>query len=131
MKPDCKCCRHYVFTPTLASRHEPVWHCQSGFMPHIGVLDTFVPPMPVSCVEDATRIHPVSFPKTDLFHRLVYLDEAGYLAIADMTGEHPCISIYSRTGEYIGGTNASGKAGQMGNIRAIINWHQKYRSDED
>jgi hypothetical protein len=86
--------------------------------------------MPVSCVEDATRIHPVCAPKTDLFHRLVYLDESGYLAIANMTGDHPCISIYSRTGEYIGGTNASGKAGQMGNIRAIINWHKKYRMTE-
>jgi len=130
MKPDCKYCRYYVFTPTLASQHEPVWHCRCGFSPHIGVLDTFEPPLPYSCVEEAAMIHPVSFPKTDLFHRLAYRDESGYQAISDLTGEHPCISIYSPTGEYIGGTNASGKAGQMGNIRAIVNWHKKYRRTE-
>jgi len=130
MKPDCKFCRHWVFTPTLASRHEPVWHCQCGFSPHIGVLETFKPPMPYSCVEEATMIYPVSFPETDLFHLLAYRDESGYHAISDLTGEHPRISVYSPTGEYIGGTNVSGKAGQMGNIRAIINWHKKYRMTE-
>ena len=130
MKPDCKYCRHYVFTPTLASRDEPVWHCQCGFSPHIGVLETFVPPLPYSCVEEATRIYPVSFPETDLFHRLAYRDESGYHAISDLTGVHPRISVYSPTGEYIGGTNVSSKAGQMGNIRAIINWHKKYRMTE-